>query len=131
MTRPTNKLRPKKHTTKRKPRTSGAGSGFARILHILLDGQLLGGKNAGQWLPFVFFLAFLGLVYIGNSYITEKKIRKIQRINTHLQELKFDHIDTKKRLIKKSLASEVAKKVEKYGIKPSVSPPEKIFLTNK
>ena len=101
------------------------GGGIARGTHKILDGEFLNQGNNSNWLSVIFFLAFLGLIYISNSYVAEKKIRKIEKINQNIKELKFDYVQVRSR------PSVVAQKLEKYGIKPLVGPPNKIFLKTK
>jgi hypothetical protein len=93
---------------------------------FLSGGFLTKGKTAKN-LPFMLFLAFLAIVYIGNSYTAEKKIRRIEKMQRELKELRYDHIYTKSKLMSKSRQSEVATSLGKEGIKESRVPPAKIY----
>jgi hypothetical protein len=104
------------------------GRGFARGTHMVLNGAFLDQRNSSIWLSVIFFLAFLGLIYISNSYLAEKKIRKIEKINKNIKELKFEYVQVRANLMEESRPSVVAQKLEKYGIRPIVEPPNKIFL---
>lgn len=78
-------------------------------------------------MPFAFFMLMLGLLYIGNSYRTEKEIRDIDAMNKELKELRSEYIAGKSELMIKSRQSSVAQQVEKLGLKESVNPPRKII----
>ncbi len=110
---------------------AGIGHGIARGTHMVLDGAFFTQQNTHQWLKVIFFLAFLGLLYISNSYVAEKKIREIDKTNRNIKELKFDYVQMRARLVDLSRPSVLAQKLEKYGIKPIVEPPKKIFLKPK
>lgn len=128
MSKPANTIRiVNQQRSKRSPGRKTV-NGIGRHLHNLLDGSFLNRKNPSSWVPFIFFLASLGLIYIGNNYVAEKKIREINRLNGQIKEMGFNHLHMKTRLNEKTRASQLAKDLEKRGIKPLVEPPEKIFI---
>ena len=129
MSKQSNNLKQETKVTKSSRRKMGGG--FARGTHKILDGEFLNQGNNSNWLSVIFFLAFLGLIYISNGYVAEKKIRKIEKINQNIKELKFDYVQMRAKLNEKSRSSVVAQKLEKYGIKPLVEPPNKIFIKTK
>lgn len=126
MSKHANKL--KQQSKAKAKKRGGLGKGIARGTHMVLDGAFFTQQNTHQWLKVIFFLAFLGLLYISNSYIAEKKIREIDKTNRNIKELKFDYVQMRARLVEQSRPSVLAHKLEKYGIKPIVEPPNKIFL---
>ncbi|HEY0244275.1 MAG TPA: FtsL-like putative cell division protein [Mucilaginibacter sp.] len=79
-------------------------------------------------LPFVLFLALLGMIYIGNRHLAEKNIRDIDKLNKEVKELSWDYKVTKADLAYKSTLTEVAKRVDTLGIKESLQPPQKIMV---
>jgi len=81
-------------------------------------------------LPFLFFLTMLAVIYITNSYYAERTIRNIEKTKTDLKELRTEHISVKSEMMFKSKQSEIAVKLIPYGIKESVIPPIKIFISN-
>jgi hypothetical protein len=83
-------------------------------------------EKATGALPFILFLAFLGMLYIGNMHLAEKNIRDIDKIGKEVKELSWDYKTTKADLAYKSTLSEVAKRVDTLGIKESVVPPQKL-----
>jgi hypothetical protein len=99
----------------------------ARSLQSILGGGFLANKRTAENLPFLLFLAFLGLIYIANSYYAEKKIRKIERLQKEVKELRYEYIYTRSQLMSKSRQSEIAKTLSYEGIKESRIPPKKII----
>ena len=98
-----------------------------RSLRNILGGSFLTNEKTSKNFSFLLFLAFLGLLYIGNSFYAEKNIRKVERMNKELRELRYKHISTKAKLMQKSRQSQVAAALEKKGIKESTVPPKKII----
>jgi len=83
-----------------------------------------------QNMPRILFLAALALIYIANSHLAEKKIRRINQLSKEIKELKWEYINVKSELMFKSKMSEVSKSVEQLGLKQLNSPPRKIVLKN-
>ena len=79
-------------------------------------------------LPFIIFLAFLAIVYIGNRHFAENNIRDIDKLGKEVKELSWDFKTTKADLMLKSTQTEVAKLVDTLGLKESVEPPTKIVI---
>ncbi len=83
-------------------------------------------EKATSALPFLLFLALLGMLYIGNMHMAEKSIRDIDKIGKEVKELTWDYKTAKADLAFKSTLSEVAKKVDTLGIKESIAPPQRL-----
>jgi hypothetical protein len=81
-----------------------------------------------QNMPFIGFLSLLALIYIANSHLAEKKIRRINKLGKEIKELKWEYINVKSELMFRSKMSEVSKSVEPLGLKQLSSPPQKIVL---
>ncbi len=127
MSKPVNTL---KEADKDFEKRRGKGNKIARGTHMILDGAFFSRYGNG-WLKVFFVLAVIGLFYISNNYLAEKKIRKIEKINGRIKELKFDFVQTRASLMEISRPSVVAERLKNYGIKPLTQPPEKIFLKTK
>lgn len=82
-------------------------------------------------MPFILFLAGLALVYIANSHLAEKKIRRINQLGRDIKELKWEYLNVKSELMFRSKMSEVSKAVAPTGLKELSSPPQKIELEKK
>ena len=85
-----------------------------------------------QW-PFVFFLAFLGMLLITNRNWSERTIRKIEVLQDTLDELRSESITISADLMDESRPSEVAKKVEEanIGLQELVRPPQILIVEEK
>jgi hypothetical protein len=94
----------------------------------VLDGSLLTRDNVVSQLPFLLFLTFLLVIYIGNRYHAERVIRQSLNLQTELKELRARSISTASELEYLSNQSQVARLVEqkKIGLKYSEEPPIKI-----
>lgn len=97
-------------------------------LQSILGGTFLTTGQTARHLPFLLFLAFLAIIYIGNSYYAEKNVRKIEKLQKEVKELRYEHIYTKSQRVSKSRQSEVAKTLSDEGIKESMVPPKKIVI---
>ncbi len=79
-------------------------------------------------MPYIFFLTFLAIIYIANSYYAEKTIRDIDSITTELKELRSEYISNKSEVMFRSKQSQVANQVRSTGLEESVVPPKKIQI---
>ncbi|GAA0523821.1 FtsL-like putative cell division protein [Chitinophaga japonensis] len=82
-------------------------------------------------MPFILFLSALALVYIANSHLAEKKIRRINKLGREIKELRWEYLNVKSELMFRSKMSEVSKAVEPLGLKPLNNPPQKIEIGSK
>lgn len=105
-------------TTTRKP---GAFKSVA-------TGKFLTTESALKTIPFILFLAGLGMIYIANNFYTERTIRATNRMKKELKELRFEYIASKSQYSDSTKQSKVARKLAEMGIKEAVAPPEKIFV---
>ena len=87
-------------------------------------------EAATQMLPFIIYIAFLAMLYIGNRHLAEKSIREINKLNKEVKELSWDFKTIKADLMLKSTQSEVAKKVDTLGLMEPVAPPMKIVVSD-
>lgn len=83
-------------------------------------------ETATKALPFIFFLALLGMVYIGNRHLAENNLRDIDKLSKEVKELSWDYKSTKAEFAFKSTLTEVAKRADTLGIKQPVEPPQKL-----
>ncbi len=104
------------------------GKPSTRGIQSILGGYFLVREGTTKQLPFLLFIAFLAVIYIGNTYYAEKIIRQNEELQNELKELKFEYINTKSKLMQKSRQSEIAKSLAGRGIKESTVPPKKIYL---
>ena len=84
--------------------------------------------EATRALPFVLYVAFLGMIYIGNRHLAEKNIRKIDKLNKEVKELNWAYKVAKADMAFKSTLNEVAQRTDTLGIRESLAPPQKIVI---
>ncbi|GGH31808.1 reticulon family protein [Sphingobacterium alkalisoli] len=77
-------------------------------------------------LPFVAFLAFLGLLYISNRHLAERTVRQIDRFSREVKELSWDYKSLSAELMKLTTQSEIAKRADTLGLKERTQPPIKL-----
>jgi hypothetical protein len=94
----------------------------------LIDGTILVREDIRKQLPYVLFLTFLGIIYIGNRFYTERVVRQISEIKTEVTNLRAEQITTTAELMNISRPSEVAALVKErnLGLAESVEPPMKL-----
>lgn len=96
----------------------------------LLSGRLLTQEAVIKHLPFLLFVAFIGLVYIANGYLAESSVRKINRTQQEIKELRSEQISMKSELNNTIIESELMKIIQQrnMGLDESYDPPKKIVL---
>lgn len=94
----------------------------------LIDGTFLIRENVLKQLPYLLFLTFLGVIYIGNRFHAERMVRQINDLKIEVGNLRSEQITITSELMNISRPSEVAALVESkgLGLKESMDPPKKI-----
>ena len=102
-------------------------------LREILDGSVLTREKVVRQLPFVLFITFLLILYIGNRYQTEKVIRQTLMLQTQLKELRAESISMASELENLSRQSQVSRLVEQksLGLVESQDPPVKLTVKKK
>lgn len=77
-------------------------------------------------LPFLLFIAVLGVFYIANAHYHLQLERKIDEQEAINKRLEWEYLTVKSDVMLKSKQSEVAKAVLSMGLKPLVAPPKLI-----
>lgn len=98
--------------------------------------EFLGGDYlTREWvidnLPYLLYVAVLAIIYIGNTYYTEKKFKDIERTKNELKELRYQYITTKSVLMFRSRQSEISRQAMVYGLKETMLPPYKILYSGR
>src|SRR5262245_13227263 len=83
-----------------------------------------------QYLPKILFVMVLGLLYISNSHHAEKTVRRIDQVQSEVEDLRADYTTLKSDLMFASKQSEVARKVKAMGLKESLQPPTRVIVEN-
>ncbi|GDX51295.1 hypothetical protein LBMAG27_03420 [Bacteroidota bacterium] len=102
----------------------------SNLMDILDVSQWVSYETVIRNLPFVLFIAGLGIVYIWNSHQVEKSVRESNTIEKQMKELKWEYTTTKSELEYSSKMSEVGKMVMTTGLEELRVPPKKIVEVN-
>jgi hypothetical protein len=105
-------------------KSSGNSRRFIKALNVV---GLIDKAALIRFMPFVFFLTLLAIIYIANSYVAENTIRTIDKTERDLKELRSEYISGKSELMFKSKQTEVAAAVASSGLKESTVAPRKII----
>lgn len=128
-----NKFKPTETPTKEAPqkaKTMVKPNKALRFATGIINGAFLSKENALAQVPFIFFIVFLCMLYISNSYYAEGMVRDINKTTNELKELRSEYITTKSDLMHASKQSEVAVIATAIGIEESTTPPYKIVVNN-
>jgi hypothetical protein len=107
----------------KKPETDSPENLFSRFFNK----GFFSAEAATSALPFILFLALLGMVYIANMNFAEKNVREIDNLTKEVKEWSYDYKTTKAQLAFKSTLSEVEKHTDSLGLKAPLEPPKKII----
>jgi hypothetical protein len=77
-------------------------------------------------IPFGLFIVLLLLIHIWNAHNVEKVIRRTDKLNREIKELRSEYISILSELMSESKQSAVAAKLDTLGIKELTTPPFKI-----
>lgn len=115
----------KKEDVPKKKKEAGKVS---RSLANIFSGNFLSKDGVIGLLPFIFFLTFLGIVYIANGYYAQGIVRDLQKTGNVVKELRSEYITIKSDLNYKSKQSQVAEATEAIEVFESTTPPTKIIV---
>ncbi|MFD0792626.1 FtsL-like putative cell division protein [Mucilaginibacter litoreus] len=108
-----------------KPKTKDFSDNF--IMQFLTRG-VISTEQATRALPFIIYIAFLGMLYIANRHLSENNVRDIDKISKEVKELSWEYKSSKADLAFKSTLTEVAKRADTLGIREPNEPPQKITV---
>jgi len=99
-------------------------------LKEILTGSVLLKKSVSKQLPFIIFLAFLGIVYIANRFHAERVLRQTVKLQQEVDELRAESITTASELMFLSRQSQVMKLIKENNLplKEATSPPKRIKM---
>jgi len=75
-------------------------------------------------------MAFLGVLYIANVHVAERKMMKIEKLKKEVQTVRYRYMDVKQSIYYTSMPSVIEKKVADKGLKQSSKAP-KVLKLNK
>jgi Bacteriodetes cell division protein (FtsL-like) len=112
----------------KKPKKKREAGKVSKSLANIFSGSFLSKDNVVGLLPFIFFLTFIGILYIANGYYAEKVVRELHKTGNEVKELRSEYITIKSDLNFKSKQSQVAQATEPLEIYESTTPPTKILI---
>lgn len=95
--------------------------------------SLFGNLNIGTFvlfdnIYFIFYLGFLGIVYIANSHYALKTVKEIRILQAQLQKISWESNSRKSELMLESMEMRVTPKVQHLGLNPLGENPKKIVI---
>ncbi len=123
------------NTFKKKLKAENApkGGGPKRTLFTWIEEKLdvkgiLGEGVPVQLVPPVGFVVLLALIYIYSNHRAESMVRKIEKAQQEVEDLRADVTTLEAEYMQSSMQSEVAKRVAKFEIYELNQPPIKIVV---
>jgi hypothetical protein len=104
-----------------------AGWIFSMLKSVLL-GTILTRSKVIRLLPFLIYITLLSLLYIFNANASVKTIIEVSKIKKQNEELRFEFVNTKAKLMRLTRQSELAKRLENRKIFEAKIPPRKIIV---
>ncbi len=104
-----------------KPKPIKKDNRFGKTVKEILGGDLLS-TGTFKFLRFLLFMTFLAFIYIANNYYAENNIRQINKLRKELKELRYEYLNVKTKLLQIEKQSQIAKKLERRGIKKNNQP---------
>jgi len=92
----------------------------------LVSGNIITKEAISKQIPYIVFIAFIGILYIGNRYHAEKIVRDTAKLQKQVKELRSESLSAAAELMFISKQSEVIKLVNEKGmtLEQSVVPPK-------
>lgn len=108
-------------------KVAGVGRAFLGVMR----GDIFGSEQLIKHLPYLGFLVFLGLIYIGIGFSAEGSVRQINKDKSELKEMRSEYITIKSDLMYATKQSELIKILHEKGLtlEESFQPPKKIEIT--
>ena len=116
------------HFKVRNPNEKQRNSLWSRIEGVLSLDRIFEEGVPIKYLPHLLFLTVIGVFYIGNNHYGERTIRKIDKLEEEVEDLRADYTTLKADLMFKTKQSEVAQRVAELGLKETLIPPTKLEI---
>jgi hypothetical protein len=102
-----------------------------KAVKAFLGGDYLTREKVAGNIPFLLYISVLAMVFIGNTYSTERKFKEIERTKSELKELRYRYITTKSELMFRCRQTEISRQANLIGLRESLMPPYKILYSDK
>lgn len=120
------------NTFKKKIKEGSSPKGGSKNIFSLIEDKLnvtgiLGEGIPVQYAPPILYVALIALIYIWSNHRAENMIRKIERTQQEVEDIRADVTTLEAEYMLSSKQSEVAKKTAPLGIVEIKQPPVKII----
>jgi hypothetical protein len=108
-----------------------AKKGLKRLtsgMKSILDGNIFTNVKVIGLLPYLAFITGLGILLIFNTNYADRTIIEIGKTKRLNEELRYEYITTKAKLMQLSRQSQLVKTLASTGLKESTIPPKKILV---
>lgn len=112
------------------PQAPKSASKVKRGFISIVSGKFLADDSTLSSLPFLLYVAFLGVLYIANGYYAHNRLKDLDSLDNNISELRTQYIIAKDKLMYLSKESELEKSTGTFGLQESVIPPNKIVVYN-
>ena len=112
-----------------KKRSKKTASKKKSLVSSLMSGELLTRDNLINNLPFLFYVAFILICYIGYGYYVDKTSRSIAELEKQTRELKAEKNNEDAFYNQMSMFSRIADSTVSVGLVPAANPPKKIKVS--
>lgn len=113
--------------TAQSEKTSWIIKGISAFLGFII-GNTIARIDMERHAPMTVLVFMLLLLYIGNSYVAENKMKRIARLEASIKVKKNEYTNLCSTTINGTRASQIAPRVSKLGLKPSLTPARKIEI---
>ena len=114
--------------TKDKRQNKKAKSFLFRYVRPILDGSIISRERTEKDFPFIFFVIFILIIFISNTFIAQNTQREINKTKKEVQVLRIKSIYMKSLLMESTRPTKMADLVKTMGLKESEVPPQKITV---
>jgi hypothetical protein len=122
-----NKIKNKEQNEK----TVGAARKVTRSFIDVINGNVLTREYVVRNIPFLVFLTFLMLTYIGLGYFSSSRLRKIENLKSEIIELKSEYLSTSTELNMISGQKQIADSTAAMGLTEKRDHPPRVIQVDK
>ena len=121
------KMTGNKFRQQKKEKTKTGRGRTGKFFAGMLDGSLLTGNTTSSLMPFIFYLAAMGLFLIFNAYYAEKKARQVDQLQREMTALRIEYVQTKSEYMYLTNRSEISRRLRSRGFIEPTEPPRQII----
>jgi len=101
----------------------------SNIFLKVLRGDLLEMRSFQRHIPYILFVSALGVIYVGFSYATVKKVQQIDRMESELRDLRSEAISLKNEVKQRTRKFELAQQLGVQGLRIATTPPRVVEVS--